>query len=132
MKWFLITGTALVLAGCQQAATRNSSPVSVTATGTPLRLNFFSSLNADCSSLGPIPVRVIQPPVNGTVSVVQAQDYPRYNSANQRYHCNARRVTGTRVVYTPRAGFVGQETIVVEGFYPSGTADRLTHTVNIR
>jgi hypothetical protein len=78
-------------------------------------------------------VRILQQPANGTAIISRTNENPHgFRPGSQHYHCNARKVPGTKVVYTPRRGFVGQETVIVEGFYPTGTADRITHTINVR
>jgi hypothetical protein len=128
----IILGT-LALAGCQQAGGARIVTANVETTSTKSqRLNFFTSLNPDCTSRGRTEVRVVTPPMNGSIKIAYESDFPRYSAVSQRYECNRRRVTGTSVVYTPRRDFQGQETIVVEGFYPTGQLDRVTHTVNVR
>jgi hypothetical protein len=125
----------LALAGCQAGgggATRVFNVNKVATPSNPLKLDFATSLNPDCTSSGPIEVRVITPPTNGQVQVSRTKDYPRYTSVNQRYHCNARPVPGVRTVYTPRSGFIGQETVVLETFFPSGNTYRSTFNVTVR
>ena len=124
---------ALTLAGCQQGGVGASFTSNIVTTPTkPQKLNFASSLHPDCTAYGPIEMRVLTQPTNGSVRVNQTQDYPRYLSGNQRYHCNTKRVPGVLVVYTPRNGFVGQDTVVTETFYPTGTSRRNTFNILVR
>jgi hypothetical protein len=130
---FVLALSALALAGCQQGAGGGSFTSNVVTTPTKAqKLNFASSLHPDCTAYGPIEMRVLTQPTNGSVRVSQTQDYPRYLSGNQRYHCNAKRVPGVLVLYTPRSGFIGQDTVVTETFYPTGTSRRNTFNITVR
>jgi hypothetical protein len=131
----IIILSTLALAGCQASgggATRVFNVNKVASPTNPIKLDFAASLNPDCSSIGPIEVRVITQPTLGQVQISRAQDYPRFTSNNQRYRCNARAVPGVRTMYTPRGGAIGQDTIVTETFFPSGNSHRTTFNVTVR
>jgi hypothetical protein len=128
----LVVG-ALTLAGCQQG--NGTASISSNIVTTPMKsqkLAFFTSLNADCSSLGKTEVRLISPPANGRVQIEFTNDFPNYRIGNQRYDCNKQRVPGTKVTFIPNPNFVGQDTIITEAFHPSGRAQRLTSNVTVR
>jgi hypothetical protein len=123
----------LALAGCQaNSGMRSFAFNKITTPTNPIKLDFMTSLNPDCTATGPIEVRVITPPSNGTLQVNKTESYPLYAAGNQRYHCNGRKVPGVLTVYTPRRDFFGQDTVVTETFPPSGVARRQTFNVTVR
>jgi hypothetical protein len=126
--------STLALSGCQAGggATRVFSVNKVATPTHPLKLDFATSLNPDCTPTGPIEVRMITPPTNGQVQISRVQDYPPFPRGNQRYHCNARAVPGVRTMYTPRSGFIGQDTVVTETFFPSGNTHRSSFNITVR
>jgi hypothetical protein len=123
----------LALAGCQQTAGSGTFNSNVATTESkPIKLNFLTAVNPDCTPRGEIVSRVVVQPINGSVKISQSSDYPTFSSSNQRYHCNSRPVKGVVVVYTPKPGFIGSDRVVVETFFPSGNVSRVAHNVSVR
>ncbi|MFM9975537.1 MAG: hypothetical protein ACKVON_13310 [Beijerinckiaceae bacterium] len=122
----------LVLAGCQQGNSTNFVSNVVTTPTKIQKIAFYYALSADCNSLGKTEVRIITPPSNGQLKIEFTDDFPSYRSGDQRFHCNSRRVPGTKVIFIPNPNFAGQETIVTEGFYPNGRAAKLTSNITVR
>jgi len=104
----------------------------VAVSGRPLKLNFSTSTNPDCSALGETVVRLTQAPAHGRVIISRARDFPTYPRQNLRSACNARRVAGTRTVYVSERGFVGYDSAAIEIIFPSGNAMRRSYTINVR
>ena len=95
----------------------------------PHRVNFLTSLNADCTSLGETVVQIVQGPTNGKTNVVRTLDYTNYAPGNQRAECNKRKMPGTKVTYVPNPGFTGADQVVMDVIFPTGQAQR--HRVNL-
>ena len=56
----------------------------VVASGAKQRMNFYASLNPDCSATGDVNVRVTKQPEHGTVETVATTDYIHYAKENIR------------------------------------------------
>jgi len=103
-------------AGPIQMRTVNKGALS----GVVQRINFYSEVHADCSSMGYPTVRIVSPPPNGRVLIEQSKDYPAYPQSNQRYTCNLNSVPGTAVSYLSNPGYVGPDSTIVEIVFPDG------------
>jgi len=71
----------------------------VVASGAKQRMNFYASLNPDCSATGDVNVRVTKQPEHGTVETVATTDYIHYAKENIRSKCNQHKVKGALVNY---------------------------------
>lgn len=83
-------------------------------------IGFFSSLAHDCASKGPITITVTQKPAHGATSVRRDTDYPQHVVDRVPERCAAVRVPGTRLLYTPRRGFLGDDRIALRLELPDG------------
>jgi hypothetical protein len=89
------------LSACQPAGTSTFTvPVGVSR-----EVGFHYSLNQDCSSLGDIDVRVVEPPQHGTLEIRTGPVHPNFPETNPRFVCNTRTVPGKQDWYTPAAGY---------------------------
>lgn len=112
----IIAGIACVaLAGCNTT----SSTKAVTS-GQTIRVNYYSTLNADCTSMGQTVVRVVDGPASGRISVTQTVGNSTFRQGNQRYHCNAMKTPGTLVTYTPNPGFKGTDRVTLDAIFANG------------
>lgn len=68
---------------------------------------FYSSLFPDCSSQGPVVIRILRPPTHGTVTLEPAQSFPQYVSSSPLVECNSRKVPGKKMVYEGEEGYEG-------------------------
>jgi len=71
---------------------------------------FFSSLFPDCSSEGPVVVRLLSQPKHGRAVTEDATSFPRYEPASPLAVCNARKVAGKRLVYEAEEKYEGADT----------------------
>lgn len=126
-KAIVSTFGILLLAGCQTAGTTRTIPA-----GQSIRLDFATSLNADCTPTGEVTARLVSGPSNGTVQIDKTMANPTYLQSNQRYVCNTRKVPGTRVTYTPKPGFTGTDNVAVEMFFPSGVNRTNSYTIIVK
>jgi len=97
------------------------APPKVAASGQRIILTEFTALNPDCSSNGPVRIKIDVAPADGAIEVVSTQVFPNYPPDNVRNRCNSRRVPGQIVYYTSHAGFTGLDKVVFESFFPNGT-----------
>jgi len=77
--------------------------------GTTTTMDFAFDLNPDCSVRSTPTIRVLNPPTNGTVQVVEKEDFPSFQASNVRFACNKNRAKGMAVTYTPNPGFFGSD-----------------------
>jgi hypothetical protein len=96
-----------------------------------LRLDFLTSLNPDCSSLGFITVRIVEPAQHGNVAVDHGTGFPNYAQNNPRVECNKRQMEGTVVFYDPNSGFVGADSLTLEAISPSGGSLKRHYSISI-
>ena len=103
----------------------------VIPSGKQLILFNATSVNPDCSALGNVDVRVAQGPEHGKVSIRRTRVFPNYAAVNLRSACNARRVAGVLVTYVSQRGYVGDDLVVIEVFFPNGRAQRTTIAIRV-
>ena len=103
----------------------------VIPSGKQLILFNATSVNPDCSALGNVEVRVAQGPEHGKVSIRRTRVFPNYAAVNLRSACNARRVAGVLVTYVSQRGYVGDDLVVIEVFFPNGRAQRTPIAIRV-
>ena len=103
----------------------------VIPSGKQLILFNATSVNPDCSALGNVEVRVAQGPEHGKVSIRRTRVFPNYAAVNLLSACNARRVAGVLVTYVSQRGYVGDDLVVIEVFFPNGRAQRTTIAIRV-
>jgi dienelactone hydrolase len=84
------------------------------AAGATAALDFSYGVNPDCSSRGVPRIWLTQQPLHGTAKVEQRSDFPRFPANHPDVVCNATRVPGMSVEYTPDHGFRGEDSLVFE------------------
>jgi hypothetical protein len=133
MRCFCLIAFFCAIAGTAAAQSMPPVPRSSTVpTGIKREIGFFTSLNADCSPNGDIQSRLIKPPANGTVELVDGPGYPTYLPTNQRFICNRHQVMGVRVFYTSKDGFVGKDRFEAEFFAPAGQDITWKYSVTVK
>ena len=103
----------------------------VIPSGKQLILFNATSVTPDCSALGNVEVRVARGPEHGKVSIRRTRVFPNYAAVNLRSACNARRVAGVLVTYVSQRGYVGDDLVVIEVFFPNGRAQRTTIAIRV-
>jgi hypothetical protein len=125
----LAVAAGLTVCGCNTQA--GIPPVAVPA-GETRKLNFFTSLNADCSYMGDPDIRITKYPLHGKLMIEKGFDYTAFKETNQRYDCNMKKVPGLRVLYTPDPGFVGTDSYSGELIFPNGGYDAGTVPITVK
>ena len=98
----------------------------VDAAGKPVIIDEAVGLNPDCTTTGPITIKIVKQPAHGSVAVIQTSVFPGYPPSNVRNVCNSRQVPGYRVLYTGKKGYAGSDSAELEIFWPAGAALDLT------
>jgi hypothetical protein len=68
--------------------------------------------NKDCASLEPPRINLDQPPIHGVVCLRRTDYTIRWVCSNRSAHCVGRKANGVSVVYLPRHGYIGADTLV--------------------
>lgn len=93
---------------------------------------FFASLFPDCSSQGPVVIRILDQPRHGTVAFAEADSFPRYAPASPLGACNSRKVPGLRMIYTAEDGFEGLDGFRIFVINADGTGYESDVRVSVR
>jgi len=88
--------------------------------GTTATVNFFVSLNPDCSSNGQVAVRIDKQPPNGTAKVIPRDDYARAAQSGLPLACVGKKVSGVAVEYMPNSDYTGTDSLEFETTAKSG------------
>ena len=113
---------AFGLAGCQTTGrTIDLGTLNrVAASGTPQTMAFASAVRRDCTPYGEIVVRVLEAPSHGKVTIKSAYEYPSLSPFQPAAACNARRVRGKLVTYTPDRNYAGPDAARIQIITPTG------------
>ncbi|MCJ2012601.1 hypothetical protein [Methylobacterium sp. J-076] len=93
---------------------------------------FYASLFPDCSSQGPVVIRLLSQPRHGRVTVEEAQSFPQYAPSSPLAECNGRKVPGKRMVYQGEDGFEGLDSFRVLVINADGTGYESEVKVSVR
>jgi hypothetical protein len=124
-----------------RTSTMSAPPAAIAAPATAITKDIFSggesmiagmnNVNLDCSS-GPIPeVRVVSPPIHGSMRTARTIVVASQNTDNLA-RCNGKLVDAAGVYYKSTVGFVGVDTVTVDVDFRYGTIRRFVYTLNVR
>jgi hypothetical protein len=100
--------------------------------GANQQIDFFASVNPDCSSIGRPTVRLVEGPSKGTVTTDKGRDFMAFPQSNVRHMCNRRRVAGTKLFYKSQPGFLGLDRVRILILSGSGTGREATYAIQVR
>jgi hypothetical protein len=127
----MLIGIAAILAiACTSAQARDVRKT--IPSGKAQLLDFFTSLNPNCSLYGETQVRVSAPPRNGDLIIRNGSGVTSYPRSNQRYACNERYVRGVEIFYRSYGGYVGPDSLSIEVFFPDGEASPSSYYIQVR
>jgi hypothetical protein len=92
---------------------------SATPAGAPVLLFHYFDVGADCRATE-VTFRLTTPPAHGTVSFVASQSrpftdgHPLFAEDDPRARCDNRLAPTRDAIYTPTAGFFGEDSFVIE------------------
>jgi hypothetical protein len=123
----------IVFASASSIAFAQTQPPVVLAptvpTGKQRQVDFFTSVNPDCSSTGDIDTRIIKQPEHGTIELEPGTGFAQWKPDNPRVVCNSKAVPGIRVKYTSKDDYLGKDYFEIEFlFAPAGDQ---THKYNV-
>ncbi len=120
---------AMALAAGAQAQTYGNFRMTMASGGT-LLLFHYANVHPDCTSVGPVEVRVLTAPSSGVVRTAQKAGYSRFNGDFVK--CNTQKALGASVSYAPQKGFIGTDTVQLDVFYPGGLERVDTYTITVK
>jgi TonB family protein len=88
--------------------------------GAPIEIEYWYTVNPDCTSRGDVKIRVTTAPRHGTLEFLDGWGYSSFPADNLRDTCNRRGVTGTHAYYRSEPGFTGQDSVSTKVLYPDG------------
>jgi hypothetical protein len=97
-----------------------------------LQLDFIHYIFADCKSVGPVTVRVLEQPQHGVLSIEYGQAFTDFPADDKRAACNARESKGTLVFYQPNADYRGADSITVNALSESGHALTRHYAIDVK
>jgi hypothetical protein len=97
-----------------------------------LRVATLYDLNPDCSVIGIPTVRILEPSRSGEVTVEKGAGFPSFPASNSRSKCNGNSVDAEIILYMPKSGFVGPDSVMVEVIYPDGTASTRRYVIEVK
>ncbi len=93
---------------------------------------FFTSLFPDCSSQGPVVIRILDQPRHGAIDIAQGDSFPRYGVGSTLAACNTRKVPGLKLTYTAEEGFEGLDAFRIFVINADGTGYESEVRVSVR
>ncbi len=103
-------GAAILVTLCTSALAQTQLSKS-TKTAHDVFLEGYVRTDKNCESIDPPPIYLDQPPQHGIVCLRSADVYIRKVEQGNLTHCVRRKTLGVHVIYLPRAGYVGPDTV---------------------
>jgi hypothetical protein len=104
----------------------------VVPSGVNQQIDFFASVNPDCSSPGMPTVRLVDGPSQGTVTTDKARDFLPFPNGNVRSACNRKRVAGVKLFYKSPKGFMGTDHVRILIISSAGTGREASYDIQSR
>lgn len=117
---------ALSIAPAQAAETR------IVPSGVNQQIDFFASVNPDCSTPGLPTVRLIDGPQAGMITTDKARDFMTFPRGNPRSACNKKRVAGVKMFYRSPKGFMGTDHVRILVISASGSGREADYAIQAR
>lgn len=132
LRLAVIAGAALALSGAAAMAQFKQSLDRTVLAGRTTKIDSAHALNPDCSVMGVPEIRITAPPAHGTAIVRKAPSYTTFAQSDQRFACNTRATMGVELLYRPQAGYVGDDRLSVEAFFPGGIAGTRSYSITVK
>ncbi len=104
----------------------------VVASGVRTKIAHFYALHPNCTSAGPVTVRVITEPQHGTLESLAANGFTTYRSDNVRAKCNNQESEIVGIWYKSADGFTGPDQATVQAIFPGGVYSDLKLLIDVR
>jgi hypothetical protein len=140
IRVIFVVSLAAVAGGCAQstAGQARSAPSSFSSlqkfavSGTPQRLDFFSSVNPDCTLKGLPVVRLSAAAQYGRITIDEDDGYPTFPMNSPYAPCNRQRIRGLAVSYVSNAGYTGSDSASVESIFPGGNYKAVRYSIVVK
>ena len=96
------------------------------------RIDFFASVNPDCSSIGIPTVRLVEGPSNGVITTDKATDFMAFPRSNVRFKCNAKRLSGLKLFCQSTTEFFGIDRVRLIVISASGGEREATYVIQVK
>ena len=126
-SWLLGLGALAMASGPSVA-----DEARVVPSGRNQQIDFFASVNPDCSSPGLPTVRLVEGPNQGQITTDKAKDFMNFARSNPRSACNRKRVPGVKMFYRSATGFMGVDHVRVLIISASGTGREANYAIEVR
>ncbi|UDL93892.1 hypothetical protein LGH83_15200 [Lichenihabitans sp. PAMC28606] len=123
---------AIGLACMLVAAPAFADEMKAVPSGVNRQIDFFASVNPDCTSVGTPTVRLVDGPSRGTITTDKGRDFMVFPRSNVRHVCNRRRLSGLKLFYKSQSGFLGVDHVRVLILSASGTGREATYAIDVR
>ncbi len=134
---------ALLLAACQPRDRTTIVPLTgsenlmwksfTVAPGAVLKVEFEYSVDAECKpTVERGMLRVTTEPADGRLTVESAEDFPEFKRGDARWQCNKKRVPGTKMVYHPNDGFIGEDMFKYDHYTADGRLQHVRAVVTVK
>jgi hypothetical protein len=132
-----IVSVTVFAVGCLQA-TGGGTPVNparlnkFAASGVEMRLDFFYSVNPDCTPKGNPVVRLVRAAQYGRIAIKEDTGYPNFAKGSQYNPCNRQKVPVTAVTYVSNPGYTGADSAAVETIFPDGDYMAVEYSIVVK
>ena len=124
-----VFGFALVITVARAESIDNQV---TTRSGRLATLDFFYSVNPNCSSRGEPRVQVTSYPENGGFFAAVRDRHPKFPRGSNLHKCNARLVPSTELYYRSNRRYVGDDSLSVEVTYPDGDQTNVNYNITVK
>ena len=114
------------------ASAHAADQVRTVPSGKNVTIDFFASVNPDCSSIGLPTVRLIEGPSDGVVTTDKARDFMAFPKSNVRSKCNGRRVAGLKLFYQSTTEYFGVDRVRLLIISAAGSEREATYVVQVK
>ncbi len=114
------------------ASAHAADQVRTVPTGKNQRIDFFASVNPDCTSIGLPTVRLVEGPSNGVVTTDKARDFMPFPKGNIRSKCNGRRLSGLKLFYQSTTEFLGVDRVRLIVISASGGEREAAYLIQVK
>jgi hypothetical protein len=92
---------------------------------------FWTAVHLDCSPQPLATIRITTKPSHGTFTIVPTESYPNY-PAGDYAKCNDRKISGNSIIYTPDAGYIGDDSADIFIIYSDGSAREVHYMLIVK
>jgi hypothetical protein len=100
--------------------------------GTPTKVDWFYSLNLDCSERPGVSGRLTTEAQHGSAMVEHKKDYPKFEDSDPHSRCNGKLTPAWVITYVPAADYVGSDQFSYDQTFPTGQTYHVDVNVDVQ